>query len=173
MSNAYYRGSSIRFDPAEFFVPPSLEKGTSERLQVWIQSAHSRALDIIAHSGHFPWSKNTDVARWAVQHGLRYVETIDKDIGGLSSLMRQANIITATNDQITRNLTFIANMDKTQQNVLILKGSGDIDEAKDLVMTVWKEICAMPDEPDREARWKKKYMDKFESLFRDMIEYKS
>lgn len=162
----WYQG---KFDPAEFNVPPSLTKGTSQRLQFYIQSAHARALDVIAHSGHFPWGKDTDVARWCVQHGLQYVDKIDP--GVITSVMRQANIINAINDEETRNLKFIENFDKTQTNVLTLKGIGETEMAQDLVMRVWREILQMPDEPEREARWKKKYQDKFESLFRDLIIY--
>lgn len=160
---------SGKFDPATFNVPPSLQKGTSQRLQFYVQSAHARALDVVAHSGHFPWSKDTDVARWAIQHGLQYIDEIDPGI--ITSVMRQANIISAINEQETNNLKFVETFDKTQQNVLTLKGMGETEMAKDLVMRVWREILAMPDEPEREARWKKKYQDRFESQFKDMIDY--
>lgn len=160
----------MRFDPSEFNVPPSLQKGTSQRVQCYIQSAHARALDVIAHSGHFPWGKDTDVVRWCIQHGINYVNSID-DIDGLASVMRQANIINAINSDTQRNLTFMENIEKTQQNVLQLRSTGEPEMAKDLVTRIRKEILAMPDEPEREGRWKKKYLDRFENLFRDMIDY--
>lgn len=163
--SGYYKG---KFDPSQFIVPPSLAKGTSQRLQFYIQSAHARALDVVAHSGHFPWGKDTDVARWCVQHGLQYIDEIDP--GLITSVMRQANIINALNEQEVRNQKYVENIDKTQQNVLTLKGMGELDMATDLVNRVWKEILGMPDEPEREARWKKRYMDKFQDLFREMID---
>lgn len=163
-----WRSYGGKFDPAEFNVPPSLSKGTSQRLQLWIQSAHARALDLIAHSGHFPWGKDTDVARWAIQHGLQYVDQIDPGI--ITSVMKQANIINAINEQETRNLKFIENMDKTQANVLQLKGVGENDMAADLVNRIYAEIKAMPNEPDRELRWKLKYLKKYEEMFKDLIE---
>lgn len=139
------------------------------RLQFWIQAAHARALDILAHSGHFPWGKDTDVARWAIQHGLNYVDKID--VGVITSLMSQANIINEINDAETRNLKFAENFERTQANVLMWKGLGETELARDLVMRVWATIKAMPEEPEREARWKKRYMDKFQDYFKDLIEY--
>jgi phage anti-repressor protein len=85
--------------------------------------------------------------------------------------MRQANIINAILDEETRNLKFIENFDKLQTNVLQLRGIGELDMAKDLVMRVYREICLMPDEPDHEARWKVKYLGKFEQMFKDTIDY--
>lgn len=160
---------SGKFDPAQFNVPPALTKGTSQRLQFYIQSAHARALDLIAHSGHFPWGKDTDVARWAIQHGLQYIDQIDP--GVITSVMRQANIINAINDEETRNLKFLETIDKTQQNVLLLRGAGEPEMAKDLINRIFKEIQSMPDEPDREARWKMKFLKRFEDLYKDQIEY--
>ena len=165
------RGASLKFDPTEFNVPPSIGKGTSQRLQCWIQSAHSRALDVVAHSGHFPFGKDTDVARWCVQHGLNYIMHLDKGITGLQSLMRQANIINVINQDTQRNLQFLNNIEMVQQNVLQLRSTGEPEMAKDLVMRIRKEILAMPNEPEREGRWKKKYYDRFELLFKDLIEY--
>lgn len=164
----WYRGSSIKFDPAEFSVPPSLQKGSSQRLQFYIQSAHARALDIIAHSGHFPWGKDTDVARWCVQFGIQHINKID-NVGGLPSLIRQANIINATNDEELRNLKFLENFDKTQQIVMQLKGMGENEMAKQHALRIYGEIKAMPDEPEREGWWKMKYLNKFESMFADAL----
>lgn len=169
--SSYYRGSSIKFDPATFNVPPSLGKGMSQRLQFWVQSAHCRALDIIAHSGHFPWGKDTDVARWAIQHGLQYITELDRDIHGLSSIMRQANIINANNAQAQRMLTFAENFNKTQEIVMQFKGLGELEMAREHVNKQWREIQAMPDEPESEGRWKMKYIDRFEAMFKDLIDY--
>jgi hypothetical protein len=164
-----WRGSGSKFDPAEFNVPPTLGKGTSQRLQLYIQSAHSRALDILAHSGHFPWGKDTDVARWCIQFGLQYADTIDP--GVINSVMREANIINAQNDEAVRKMNFLRDIDKTQQVIMEYRGMGELDLAKDHVNRIWKEIQLMPDEPAREGMWKKKYLDKFEGLFKDLIEY--
>jgi hypothetical protein len=158
-----------KFDPAEFNVPPSLQKGTSQRLQFYIQSAHARALDLCAHSGHFPWGKDTDVARWCIQHGLQYIDQIDP--GTITSVMRQANIVNAINDEEMRKLRLVETIDKTQTNVLALKGSGETDMAQDLVMRIYTELRGMPDEPERELRWKLKYLDKFKAMFGDLIQY--
>lgn len=163
------RSGSTKFDPAEFSVPPTLGKGTSQRLQLYIQSPHARALEILAHSGHFPWGKDTDVARWCIQFGLTYIDTID--LGIITSVMRQANIINAQNDEALRQMNFLRDMEKTQQVVLEYRGAGEVELARDHVNRIWKEIQLMPDEPMREAAWKKKYQDKFEGLFKDLIDY--
>lgn len=158
-----------KFDPGEFSVPPTLGKGTSQRLQLYIQSAHARALDIVAHSGHFPWGKDTDVARWCIQHGLQYIDKID--VGIIASVMRQANIINAQNDEAVRKMNFLRDMEKTQQIVMEYRGMGEVDLARDHVNRIWREILLMPDEPLHEAMWKLKYQNRFETLFKDLIEY--
>lgn len=127
-------------------------------------------LDIVAHSGHFPWGKDTDVARWCIKFGLTYIDTIDEELG-VSSLLRQANIIDAQNNEALRNMNWLRDMEKTQQVVLEYRGSGDVDMAKEHVNRIWREIQLMPDAPEREAMWKKKYQDRFETLFKDLIEY--
>lgn len=109
------------------------------------------------------------MARWAIQHGLQYIDEIDP--GVITSIMRQANIISAMADEDMRCLKFIEAFDKVQQTVNAYRGQNETEMAKDLVMKVWKEILAMPDEPEREGRWKKKYQDKFELMFKDLIDY--
>jgi hypothetical protein len=160
---------SGKFDPAEFNVPPSLKTGTSQRLQLYIQSAHARALGIIAHSGHFPWGNAQDVARWAIAHGLRYIDTIDP--GPITSHVKQANIMDAIAQEEHRKQKFLSTFDSIQQSVNEHRASGDAEMARELVNRVWREIVLMPDEPDYESRWKKKYMDRFEQLFKEYIVY--
>lgn len=169
MSNLY-RGS-LKFDPADFVVPPEVGKGKSQRFQVYVQSAHARAMDIISQSGHFPWGKDQDVGRWAIQYGLQHINKIDPELSELNSIMKQANYISEINADEFRNIKFAENIEETQKNVQRYLGLGDVEFARDLVNRCWRRIMDMPEETPRDAMWKKLYQDKFESLFKQYIDY--
>jgi len=74
MSWHEYKG---KYDPADFIVPPELEKGKSQRVQFYAQAAHVRLLNIIARSGHFPFETKEDVARWCLKHGLEHIDKLE------------------------------------------------------------------------------------------------
>lgn len=164
MSWHEYRG---KHDPAEFTVPPELEKGRSMKIQAWIQSHHYRLLNEIARTGHFPFSERTDVIRWCIMFGLQYLDTLEP--GTTRSIMSQANIINRRLQQQIHDATFIKTLTNLRQVVQDAKGRGDEDAAREEIQQACYDISRMPEEPDRTLRWKLKYIDAMRTEFRDYL----
>src|SRR5882672_3545621 len=97
-----YKG---KYDPADFVVPPELDKGKSQRIQCYVQSGHYRLLNIIARSGHFPFEERNDVIRWCLQFGLQYIDTLEPAL--TRSVMSQANIMNRHNQDQIAAQTFL------------------------------------------------------------------
>ncbi len=162
--SGHYRG---KYDPADFNVPPELEKGRSSRIQAYIQSGHDRALNVIARSGVFPFEKDTDVIRWCIKVGLEELDRLEPQL--INSVMRRANVsIELAKEEIERQ-KFLETMDSTRTAVHAHLGRGDEGMARDLVERIYKQIRSMPDAPDRELRWKLKYLEQFERDFKQFL----
>lgn len=156
-----------RYDPADFNVPPELQKGKSARVQCYIQSGHERALHIIARSGVFPFEKETDVIRWCIKFGLEKLDQLEPRL--INSVMRRANMaLEVLKDEIERQ-KHLEVMEQSRTAIHGYLGRGEEEMAKDLVQRLHKIILAMPDEPERELRWKVKYLEQLERDFRQYM----
>lgn len=161
-----YKG---KYDPADFVVPPNLNKGESMRLQFNVQAAHWRLLNVIARSGHFPFSHYTDVARWCIQFGLQYIDSLPDEVAMTRSVMSQANTIghfLAEQVKAEKYLHTLEDMKLLVHGHLI---RGEEDEARADVMKIYNEIRRMPDAPEREFRWKLKYLETVEKEFKHLL----
>jgi hypothetical protein len=162
-----FGGSSSRYDPADFLVPPELGKGHSERVQFHVQSLHARMVSIVARSGVFPWSRDADVLRWCVQIGLERISELEPSL--INSVMRRANIMVELGrDQIYRQ-KFLEVFNTLRESINSSLALGDQGEARETVGRFRKEILAMPDEPERELRWKLRYIEKLETEYRQFL----
>jgi hypothetical protein len=158
-----------KYDPADFNVPPELEKGKSARIQAYIQSGHDRALSIVARSGVFPFEKESDVIRWCIKLGLERIDSLEPLL--INSVMKRTNImIELLREEINRQ-KFLETMDLIRSAVMAHLGRNEEDMARDLVGRCFKQISAMPDEPERELRWKLKYLEQLERDFKPYISY--
>lgn len=160
MSWHEYKG---KFDPADFVVPPELEKGKSLRIQAYIQAAHYRLLNIVARSGHFPFEEQNDVIRWCVSFGLQYLDTLDP--GLTRSVMSQANMMNRRAQDIQHEQKHAEWIETQRTAVSTFISAGDEESARDHVQYLWAETLKMPDEPPRALRWKEKYLDALRRLF--------
>lgn len=155
-----YRG---KYDPAEFIVPPSLGRdGKSERVQCYVQSGHIRALNIIGRSGVFPFDEKNDVIRWAIKYALEELDRREPIL--INSVMRRTNLMIAmAQDEIERQ-KFLEAFDKLRGVTSSHMGQNDRASARDMVKRYREQIEKMPDEPERELRWKMKYLDALEQF---------
>jgi hypothetical protein len=155
-----YKG---RFDPADFIVPPELEKGKSQRVQCYIQSAHYRLLNIIARSGHFPFEERNDVVRWCIQYGLEHIDSLEPTL--TRSVMSQANMMNHRLQEQVYHETHLKWLNMSKVVVFGYVNAGDVDAAREEVAWLWTETMKMPEEPDRALRWKLKYLDSLKENF--------
>lgn len=155
-----YKG---KYDPADFVVPPELEKGRSQRLQCYIQSHHFRLLNKLAHCGLFPFEDRADVARWCIHHGLQFLDTLEP--GVTRSIIGQANIINHYLKNEIENHKFIDVFTNLKRQVSESIGRGEDDGARESVAFVHKQIMAMPDDTPHDVRWKCKYLDTLRADF--------
>ena len=156
-----------KYDPADFIVPPEVGKGKAMRIQAYVQSAHYRAMSIVARSGVFPFEEVNDVLRWSIRLGLERLDHLEPRYIG--SVMRQAAMMIRHNrEEVYRqaHVTWLAGV-KTTVDQLI--GEGEIDAAKAEVRYHYDQIMSMPDEPEYELRWKQKYHDTLMKHFSAMI----
>jgi hypothetical protein len=157
----------VKYDPADFCVPPELEKGRSARVQCYIQSGHQRALDIIARSGVFPFDKDTDVIRWCIKYGLERLDQLEPKL--INSVLRRANMmLEILKDEVARQ-KHLEVMEKSRTAIHGYLGRGEEEMARDLVQRLHKLILSMPDEPERELRWKVKYLEQLERDFKQYM----
>lgn len=152
-----------KYDPANFVVPPELDKGKSQRIQCYIQAAHYRLLNIVARSGHFPFEERNDVIRWCILFSLQYLDTLEPEL--TRSVMSQANIMNRHNQNQIAEQTFLQWLNDSRQIVQGHVGRGDDDAAREEVAFYNEEIRKMPNEPDRALRWKLKYLDALKENF--------
>lgn len=155
-----YKG---KYDPADFVVPPELEKGKSQRVQCYVQAAHYRLLNILARSGHFPFEERNDVIRWCIKFGLEYLDTLEP--GTTRSIMSQANIMNRRLQETQFNQTFQAWLGNARNAVTEGLARGDEEGVREEVAFMYREIMKMPEEPDRALRWKCKYLDALRENF--------
>jgi hypothetical protein len=153
---------SSKHDPAEYIVPPQLEKGHSEKIQCYVQSGHVRALNVIARSGVFPFEEKNDVVRWCVKFGLEELDR--REIRLINSVMRRTNLLIAMAQEDIERLKFLEAFDKLRTVVSGHMGRNDRAMARDMVIRYREQIEKMPDEPERELRWKIKYLDELDTF---------
>jgi hypothetical protein len=158
-----------RFDPAEFNVPPEIGKGKSSRIQAYIQSGHDRALSIIARSGVFPFEREQDVIRYCIWFGLTHLDKLEPTL--INSVMRRANMMIYDNREEIERQKFLEWLETQKQAVQGHLGRGDEASAREVVARNYKQILSMPDEPEREERWKHKYLNQLEMDFKAYIPY--
>lgn len=152
-----------KFDPAEFIVPPQLGKdGHSERVQCYVQSGHVRALNIIARSGVFPFEEKNDVVRWCIKCGLEELDRREPVM--INSVIRRTNLLIAMAQEEIERMKFLEAFDKLRSATSGHLGRNDREMARDLVLRYRDQIEKMPDEPERELRWKIKYLDELEQF---------
>jgi hypothetical protein len=152
-----------KYDPADFIVPPELGKGKSQRVQCYIQSGHYRALNVVARSGVFPFEERNDVIRYCIQEGLQKINVLEPKLIG--SIIRQANMMIHHNREEIYNQQFLEWIASTKIVVQGYIGRGEDDAAKEEIGFHYRQIVAMPNEPDREFRWKMKYLDELRKTF--------
>jgi hypothetical protein len=134
-----------------------------------VQSGHIRALNVIARSGVFPMEEKNDVIRWAIKYALEELDRREPTL--INSVMRRTNLMIAmAQDEIERQ-KFLEAFDKLRTVTSSHMGQNDRASAMDMVRRYRDQIEKMPDEPERELRWKMKYLDALEG-FRHLEEEK-
>lgn len=154
------------WDPADFVVPPQLKKGESIRLQFYVQSAHYRLLNIIARSGHFPFEERNDVARFCIQFGLQHIDSLEGQNGITRSVMLQANMMNHRLQEHVQNETHRRWLENSKTVIFGFINAGQEDAAREEVAYLWAETCKMPEDPERNFRWKMKYIDALREQFK-------
>ena len=152
---------SRRYDPSDFIVPPQVgDKGHSERIQCRIQSGHYRALGTVARSGVFPYEERNDVIRWCIKFGLERLNQLEPQL--IRSVMGQANaaIAIAVEDQHRRK--FLELFQPLHEQVSYYLGIGQPEFAGGLIKKIRTAVEGMPDQPESEGQWKRRYLGELE-----------
>jgi hypothetical protein len=158
------RGPGPKYDPSDYIVPPSQKNGHSERIQFRAQSTMARALKIIAGAKVFPFGTDQDVARWCLKFGLEHLEKLEPELEGLSTVLGQCRLANELlRDELYR-FQFLEMFTNLRNAVAQHISHGETDEAKHLVHKTLDTIIAMPTEPEREGRWREKYLKQFEEF---------
>ena len=152
-----------KYDPAAFNVPPSLGKdGKSGKIQCHIQEGHVRALEDFAHSGVFPFTTSSDVIRWCIDLGVKELNRLEP--AKMNSVIRRTNIIIELAKEEHSKSQFLVAFDAVRTNIHQHRQSGDIESARDHVAEVRAQVELMPENSDREARYKMKCQDALEEF---------
>lgn len=149
-----------KHDPAFYIVPPTLDRGHSENIQCRIQASHYRALNIVARSGLFPHEERNDVIRWAIKYGLDHLASLEPRL--INTLLMHANLTIARAKDDLYQAKLAEAFDELQRGVTMHLGNNDPASVRELVKYYRDQIEKMPEEPERELRWKLRYLDKLE-----------
>lgn len=138
-----------KYDPADFIVPASDTKGHSERVWARLPPAMDRGLDIVVSSKHWPFRTKGDVIRWAVQRGLRTLESMEP----IGSVTAQIDAVATILREDAFQQEFKQIFEALGRTVNQHLADGAQKEAARIVANVKSKLEKMP-----ECYWKEKYL---------------
>ena len=158
------RSGGPKYDPADYIVPPSLKNGHSDRIQFRAQSTMARALKLIAGSKVFPFGTDQDVARWCLKYGLEHLEKLEPTLEGLKTVLGQQRLANELLKDELYRYAFMEMFTNLRNAVAQHIAQGEQQEARQLVEKTLDMIIAMPTEPEREGRWRDRYLKQFDEF---------
>jgi hypothetical protein len=112
----------------------------------------------------FPFEEKNDVVRYCIKFGLERLERIEPVL--INSVMRRTNLMIAMAQEEIEKMKFDEAFDKLRAVVAGHMGRNDLASARDLVKYYRDQIQKMPEEPEREARWKMRYLNELDNGFK-------
>lgn len=157
-----------KFDPSEFFVPPSHDlKTPGEKISATIQRPHLRAIKVLAERGRFGWRLNADVIRFCIKKGLDYVDSIDP--GVINGHLQKANLMIAAALYAEEQRAHLEAFSRLRDQITNARTDIERLQVKELVTQYRYYVNAMPDDPQHELLWKARYHEDL-SRFEEQVE---
>jgi len=155
-------GSKGDYNPKDFIVPASDDKGHSTRLQCRCNQAYARRIAVIISSGKFPYQTSSDLIRDAINRHLNLLSELEPKIPvDMASLEMVNKIINADREQIE----FAGSFEKLSRTVLELLGRGAKGEARRLVLEVAHQVDRM-----EAGYWRDWYRQEIKNRFGYLLE---
>ena len=150
------------YNPNDFIVPASDDKGHSIRLQCRCNRAYARRIAVIISSGKFPYQTSSDLIRDAIHRHLNLLSELEPKIPvNMASLEMVNKIINAERESIE----FAKSFEKLSGNVQELLGRGAKGEASRQVLEVSHQVGRM--EP---GYWRDWYRQEIKNRFGYLLE---
>lgn len=147
---------TLEFDPGEFCVPSSDDKGHSARLTFRAAPGYFREMELIMSSRMFPYGSKGDLIRHAMKKHFRWL----KSLAPFPSVQAQVFAIEEIIKDEEFYQQFASIFDSLGTSVSRAISQGDISRAVSLVARVKARIDEMPDGP-----WKSKYKKELDIKF--------
>jgi hypothetical protein len=145
-----------KYDPADFFVAPSDGKGVSYRLTFRVPPDMEKSLDQIVASNRFPFGTRGDVLRWAVQEGIRKLESMEP----VSSVTKRIDILSNLMNEDRAHSEFMSTFTQLEDQVNRYLAEQSQEQAIRVIALTKHHFEQMPD-----GYWRDRYLAELKKRF--------
>lgn len=154
-----------KYKATEFIIPASDSKGRSSRLQCKITPQFSRLVTEAVSCRRFGFRTESDVVRWCVQHGLRFLKELEP--GYAPFMMRALAEVELLRDFQLRAATGEI-IGELERSVKMCTDAGEWVEAKRVVKNTLDRFYNSEDDI-----WRSRIIGLIREKFRHVIEYQT
>ena len=135
-----FKRKEQRYKSTDFIIPVNNDQGHSARLQARCKPEYARRIDELIHSKKFPFKTLSDFLRWAVHHGLQFLDQLQPEIGlEMDKLGLINNIVNKKKEQ----MDFANSLEKVTATINDLLSRGARSEATQTVLEVQEKLESM------------------------------
>lgn len=162
VDHAARRRKVADYDPSEFFVPSSDEKGHNDQFRFRSLRAFTRRMNEVLASKKFPFTTATDVMRYCMWIGLKRLDHLEP----VSTIQGQINLVRELLMEAEFQQTFADTFVEAERVINRYLEQDDRGAARNLVGRMLNQIKRMPGETNWQAKYEKRLQDKFGWILR-------
>lgn len=148
--------TQAKYEPGDFFVAPSDAKGVSYRLTFRVPPDMEKSLDQIVASNRFPFGTRGDILRWAVQEGIRKLESMEP----VSSVTKRIDILSQIMNEDRSHAEFMSTFTQLDDQVSRYLAEQSPEQATRVIALVKHHFEQMP-----EGYWRDRYLTELKKRF--------
>jgi len=151
-----------RYQSGDFIIPSNNNQGHSVRLQARCKPEYARRIDELIHSRKFPFKTLSDFLRWAVHHGLQFLDELKPEIG---LEMDKLELINNIANKKREQMDFANSLEKVTGTTHDLLSRGARSEAIKTVLEVQEKLESM-----ESGYWRDWYLKELKRRFGYLLE---
>ncbi len=151
-----------RYQSGDFIIPSNNNQGHSVCLQARCKPEYARRIDELIHARKFPFKTLSDFLRWAVHHGLQFLDELKPEIG---LEMDKLELINNIANKKREQMDFAKSLDKITEATHDLLSQGARSEAIKTVLEVQEKLESM-----ESGYWRDWYLKELKRRFGYLLE---
>lgn len=159
--NCGHYADNMGYDPTEFSIPASDDKGHSEKLWVKLPPEYAHEITAIVHSPLFPWTTPAALIRWCIHHGLKFLFSLKVEHPNHFAMIEANNRIVQRYELAS---AFGRSIERASEQVNTLIAQGAKAEAARMINELRASAKKMPP-----GFWRDKYIGDIETRFGYLI----